>query len=62
MIRSLFLEVARVWEVLLERQPEDRDCVWERHLVSAPGSPRYALVEAVQGLVGRQALVAPLLA
>ena len=49
---DLVLEVERVGEVLLEREPEDRDRVRERDVVGAPRRPRRAVVEAVERLVG----------
>jgi hypothetical protein len=57
---DLVCQVVRVREVLLERQSEERDPVGHRRPVRAPLGPRDALVQAVQGLVGVDVVVAAL--
>ena len=54
-------KVVRVGEVLLERQPEERDAVRDRRPVGAPFGPRHTLVQAVQGLVLADLVLLPLL-
>ena len=53
-------EVVGVGEVLLERQPEEGDPVRDGRPVGAPFGPRDALVQAVQGLVRLDLVLAPL--
>ena len=56
-IRTSSSRSQRVREVLLEREPEDRDRVGEGHVVRAPCRPRRAVVEAVERLVAAQAVL-----
>ncbi len=52
---DLILQLRRVREVGLERQAEERDLVWQRHVVRAPLGGRHALVQAVEPAVGARA-------
>ena len=54
---DLLGQLSRVGEVLLERQSEERDLVGEGDPVRAVFDDRGALVQAVQGLIGREALL-----
>ncbi len=58
---DLVREVVGVGEVLLERQPEQHDPRRDRDPVAAPLVERHALVQAVEGLVGLEAVLAQLL-
>ena len=53
-------EVVRVGEVRLEGQTEERDPVRDRRPVRAPVGARDTLVQAVQGVVGIELVLAPL--